>query len=126
VVVGSLVGSGVYRREGTTFMALSVQRDSIQAGGGDASLWYETTDCTGTPYLKHQGGDLVVQARAPLGSTNPPSTLVYPAEPIQVRTLRSMSENPPDCLPLSVPMPDLVGTVGTLDVSVFIPPFRVK
>ena len=84
---------------------------------------YESTDCTGTPYISAAGP----VREAWIGG----NILFFPNDPLQLLTINSYrtTANPLDGLTTGCivdgPLNRLVGPVGTFNVAGFVPPFRV-
>jgi len=97
---------------------------------GGWSLHYETTDCTGTPYVGGTG--LVETARVEIFPGSPDTLALYVRDPVatpQTVTISSTRSQtgcdqliPPDSMPDLVPAVRLIDDLSTL----YTPPFRVR
>jgi hypothetical protein len=86
--------------------------------------YFETTDCSGQPYLA-EGSTLLRYTAVPSQATLPFTTVDYAGDPIQTKTLRSW-RIATGCQTLSPPSIQPVGPLQTLDLSGYVPPFKLK
>jgi hypothetical protein len=117
-VLGPLLGPDeVGIHVGDQWLTLGVSTSTL---ANQLYVWYESTDCSGTPYLF--ANDL-----PPLGETDN-TLLYYPAAPLQVRTIRSQGRfGGGVCYRQSLEPQMLVGVATPLvDLSSFVPPFSVQ
>jgi hypothetical protein len=109
------------RISGTIFV-LNVQEDALDTYG--PPLVFETTDCTGTPYLIPQGGDLLESG----ATVAAPGWTIYaqqPGEPERLITIQSQRRTGP-CTLSNAPDVSVFPAVPLIDLStLFAAPFSV-
>lgn len=132
VVVGALLNDTMLvRKMNSGYVKLIFDEYGFVASTRLLIFEYETTDCSGTPYLQHFGVPPIGVA-APEGWQTPPyrgAAEIYFPGPPTLRMIGSYSypmEFPPaGCVKLHKPSKVLAGTVEKQDLH-FTPPFTLK
>jgi len=134
--IGSVIelGSGgngevrILRRENRLLVLLRASEDgSFHDIGGDRSLYFESTDCSGQAYLRNNPGGSLYRSAAPEpGVAGPHTTFNYAGDPFETRALMSRRNSPTECETFAVEQLESVGPVQVLHLSGYVPPFSIK